>query len=375
MYKSFYYELRPNKKQATLIVKTFGCVRFVWNQFLALRKDLWEEHKISLNKSQCSKILTVLKREKDWLKEPDKNALQAALENQHEAYQRFFKKQSGFPKFKTRHHSRKSYTSKNNNGSIKFLGNKIQLPKLGKVKIRGGKKLVPEGRIIKAIVSQKPDGRFYVSLCCEVEDRIPLPKTGKNIGLDMGLKIYLTGSDGLEIENPRFYRNLENKIAKAQRRLSKRQKGSRRFEKARLRLARLYRKVFNRRKDFLNKLTTDLVRNYDLIAMEDLRSSNMMQNHHLAKSIGDASWYMFYEMLKYKCRWYGKTIILVDPFFPSSQLCSHCGYKNPEVKDLSVRKWDCPECGSHNERDKNASVNILNEAIRIKTAGTAGIAR
>lgn len=212
MNKCYKYEIRPNKYQSELIQKTFGCCRFVYNQFLDLKIKLWQKYKISLTFFKCNLLLTCLKNEYEWLKEPDKNALQNALRNLDNAYQGFFKNGRGFPKFKSKHYSTKSYKTNLSGKNIEFLGNKIKLPKLGKIKLLGGEKLIPQGRIISATISQNPDGKYYVSICCELEKMEQLPKTGRQTGIDLGIKEFATFSDGLSIDNPRFYGTLEPKI-------------------------------------------------------------------------------------------------------------------------------------------------------------------
>jgi len=371
MEKGYKFRIYPTAEQIELIQKTFGCCRFTFNRYLAMRIDIYKADKNTLSYNDCSADLTKLKQELPWLKEVDSTALQSSLRDLDSAYQNFFRRvkngeKPGFPSFKSKHNRRQSYKSKKTGNNIVVYENHVRLPKLGFVPAKISRQV--DGRILSATVSQSPSGKYFVSLTC-TEVEIPQHEsTGCTIGLDMGIKDLCITSDSQRFTNNKYLAKSQKKLTMLQRRLSRKTKGSQNCDKARIKVARLHERVANQRNDALHKLSTYLVKNYDVICVEDLQVKNMVKNRKLAKSINDVSWGEFVRQLTYKCEWQHKALIKIDKFFPSSQICSCCGAKNPITKDLSVREWTCPECETTHDRDANAAKNILNEGIRILSA-------
>ena len=307
-------------------------------------------------------MLTSLKSDPEhlWLASADSMALQESLRNLDRAFQNFFEKRGRYPRFKSKHNHHQSYRTRNQSNNIRIEGDRIVLPKLGAVKAKISR--LPSGRILNATVSKTPTGKCFVSLCVE-EELVTKPNAGGVTGIDVGLSEFYTDSNGSIVDNPRTLRKYERKLRREQRRLSRKQKGSANRAKQRIKVAAVHEKIYNVRTDFLHKESTRLVSENQVIAIESLNVKGMVRNHHLAKAISDVSWGRFFSMLEYKGFEHGCEIRKIDTFYPSSQTCSCCGFKNPVVKNLSVREWVCPQCGVHHDRDANAAMNILNRAL------------
>lgn len=360
MRKGIKFRAYPNKEQQDLINRTLGCCRLVYNKGLAMRKDAFANGQ-SVGYKQTSSMLTLLKQEEEhsFLKEVDSIALQQSLRDLDRSFSNFFKKLARYPKFKSKHNNHQSYRTMNQGDKIRIAGKHIKLPKVGYLKI---KQSMEVGTIHNVTVERTPTGKYYVVLNVEFEPKF-FENSGGVIGIDVGIKDFYSDSNGNTVANPKYLEKSMNKLVREQRKLSRKQKGSSNRNKQRIKVALVHEKVTNQRNDFLQKQSTILVRENQTICIEDLKVKNMMRNHKLAQHIGSVSWAKFFEMLKYKALWYGSEIKKVPTMYPSSQTCSCCGYKNPLVKNLAVRVWECPNCHTTHDRDINASINILNKGL------------
>lgn len=374
--KSYKFRIYPTEEQEIFFAKTFGCVRKVYNLMLNDRKKAYEEVKNDPSKKMTFPTPAKYKKEFPFLKEVDSLALANAQLHLDKAYKNFFRDKSvGFPRFKSKKNPVQSYTTNNQKGTIALIDSKfIKLPKL-KLLVRIKLHRQPKGMIKSATISRRSSGKYYISLLCK-EEISELPKTNSAIGIDLGITDFAILSDGQKIDNNKFTSKMEKKLKREQRKLSRRallakKKGiplseAKNYQKQKRKVARLHEKVMNQRTDFLNKLSTEIIKNHDIICIEDLNVKGMLRNHKLARSISDVSWSSFVAKLQYKADWYGREIIKVNQWFPSSQICSECGHKDGK-KPLDIREWTCPICHTHHDRDINASINILIEGLRIQT--------
>ena len=373
-HKAYKFRIYPNQEQEILIAKTIGCSRYVYNHLLNLWNEEYSKTGKGLSYNSCSAMLPQMKKDQEtiWLKEVDSIALQSSVRDLSDAFERFFKKQNKHPQFKSKKYPVQSYTTKNVNNNIIIKDNTVKLPKLGFVKF--AKSREPKGRILNATIRRNPSGKFFVSILCE-EEIFELPKTNSAIGIDLGIIDFAVLSDGQKKDNNKFTSKMEKKLKREQGKLSRRAlraKGNgidlfeaKNYQKQRRKVAGLYEKVANQRNDFLNKLSTDIIKNHDIICIEDLNTKGMLRNHKLAKSIADVSWAKFVAKLQYKADWYGREIIKVDQWYPSSQICSECGHQDGK-KPLDIREWTCHVCHTHHDRDINASKNILNKGLQMR---------
>jgi len=364
--KAYKFRLYPTREQRELLVKTFGCVRFAYNKMLSEQKETYEKFKNNKEILKKQKFPTPAKYKKEftWLKEVDSLALANAQINLQTAYRNFFSKHAKFPRFKNRK-AKQSYTTNMVNGNIKLLDNYIKLPKLKPVKLKQHRQ-IPSHDIIKACtISRTKTGKYYISILTEYEKTIKPKTIEKVVGLDFAMNsLYVESEQGEKANYPRFYRLSQDKLAKEQRILSRRKKGSARWEKQRMKVAKLQEKIANQRKNFLHQQSKKLTTSYDAVVIEDLDMKGMSQALHFGKSVHDNGWGMFTQFLKYKLEQQGKKLLKIDKWFPSTKKCSCCG-KEKEMP-LSERIYQC-SCGYVADRDHNSAINIKNEGLRLLT--------
>lgn len=378
--KAHKVRLYPNADQQVFFAKSFGCTRFIWNKMLVDKIDHYKATKTTLNPTPAQ-----YKKEFEWLKEVDSLALANVQQQLRAAYNKFFKQGSGFPKFKKKG-IKDSYTTNNQKGTVAITDSTVKLPKIGHITAKFPDKI--NGLIKSATISRTPSGKYFVSLLVETIVN-ELPKTQSNIGIDLGLTDFIVLSDGTKVANPKFLAKLQDKLAREQKILAKRRavakadqrklSDSKNYQKQKLKVAKVYEKITNSRQDFLHKLSFNIIKNHDVIAIEDLNVKGMVKNRKLAKAISDSSWSTFTTMLTYKAEWYGKTLVKIDRWYPSSKKCSGCGHLLTKAElPLSLRSWNCPSCLQENDRDLNASINILHQGLLLakhsKTVGATGLA-
>lgn len=365
--RAYKYRFYPTPEQADQLARTFGCVRYVYNRALSERSRAWTQEQRRVTQAETDRMLTQWKRDPEtaWLTEPSKGPLQATLRHLQDAYTRFWNKQNGHPRFKKKGKTRDSATYFRN--CFTYRDGQIKLAKQSEpLDIRWSRPL-PEGSDTSQVtVSRDSAGRYHISILVE-EVITELPKTESVVGIDAGITTLYTLSTGEKIANPRHEKKDREKLSKAQRALSRKQKGSRNRAKARRKVAKIHARIADRRRDHLHKLSTRLVRENQVIAIEDLSVRNMVKNHSLARSISDASWSSFRTMLEYKAQWYRREIIAIDRFYPSSKTCSECG-RIVESLPLNIRDWEC-ECGAVHDRDVNAAKNILAVGLAVSACG------
>ena len=372
--KAYKVRLYPTIDQQVFFAKSFGCVRFIWNKMLSDKIEHYKETKPTLKNYPAQ-----YKKEFEWLQEVDSLALSKVERHLQKAYQSFFKNGTGFPKFKKKG-QRDSYTTNNQKGTVAITESTVKLPKIGHIKAKLPNRM--NGLIKSATITKTATGQYYASVLVEtIVDE--LPNTQSNIGIDLGLTDFIVLSDGTKVANPKFLSKLQHKLAREQKILAKRRavakvanrklSDSRNYQKQKFKVAKVYEQITNSRTDFLHKLSFNLIKNHDVIAIEDLNVKGMVKNHKLAKAISDSSWSTFTTMLAYKAEWYGKTLVKIDRWYPSSKTCSGCNHLLAKAKlPLSLRSWDCPSCLQTNDRDINASINILNEGLKLATLKTVG---
>lgn len=365
MQKGIKFRIYPNREQQNIINQTLGCCRLIYNKGLAMRNEAYQNGN-KIGYSQTSAMLTELKKQDDFvfLKVVDSIALQQSLRDLDRGFVNFFQKRARHPQFKSKHNQHQSYRTINQGDNIRIVGKYIKLPKLGYVKVRQSMEV---DKINNVTIEHTPTGKYFAVLNVDFEPQ-PMLNQGGKIGIDVGIKEFYSDSNGNEIPNLKYLEKSMRKLMREQHKLSRKEKGSSNRNKQRIKVALVHEKITNQRNDFLQNESTKLIRENQTICIEDLKVKNMMRNHKLAQHIGSVSWSKFFDMLLYKSAWYGNDIVKVPTMYPSSQTCSCCGYKNPLVKSLSVRRWECPKCHTKHDRDTNASINILNKGLQMQSA-------
>ena len=367
--RAYRFRFYPTPEQELILARTFGCARFAYNYMLRLRTDAWMQRQERIGYHETSATLTALKKQPEyaWLNEVSSVPVQQALRHLQSAFNNFFAKRARYPQYKRKDGPQSAEYATN---AFRWDGKSLKLAKMDKsLAIRWSRTIPKAAKVTTVTVSKDSAGRYFVSLLCD-DVVAKKPAVAGKIGIDLGLTHFATLSTGEKVAAPNTFRRYEKKLAKLQRRLAKKTKGSNRREKAKLKVARLHAKIADSRRDFLHKLSTRLINENQVIAVESLSVSNMQKNRHLSKSISDAGWSEFLRQLEYKARWYGRELVGIDRWFPSSKRCSDCGYTMPKMP-LNVRQWTCPECGSVHDRDVNAARNVLAAGLAVSAYGEA----
>ena len=364
--RAYKFRFYPTAEQEQMLYRTFGCARFAYNYMLRQRTDAWFQRQEKVGYHETSAMLTALKKQPEfvWLNEVSSVPVQQSLRHLQTAFGNFFAKRAKYPAFKKKDgHQSAEYTT----SAFKWGGNSLSIAKAGVLNIRFSRTIPKAAKVTTVTISKDTAGRFFVSMLCTDEVQAK-PAVQSKVGIDLGLTHFAILSTGEKIASPKAFRTNEKKLAKAQRNLAKKQKGSANRKKAKLKVARLHAKIADTRKDFLHKLSTRLINENQVIAIETLAVSNMQKNRSLAKSIGDAGWAEFVRQLEYKSLWYGRELIGIDRWYPSSKRCSDCGH-TVKAMPLSVREWTCPECGTIHDRDINAARNVLAAGLAVSALG------
>ena len=372
MHKTFKYRIYPNKAQQVLLQATFGCCRFVYNKTLDIRKTAYETDKTQLSKFDCINRMTALKDEYTWLRAVPAVCLVQSVDNMDKAYQNFFKSGNGYPKFKTKHRSRKSCRFPGQRSEVLQDISCLKLSKLGLVKYKKDREFV--GSLHHIVITQESDGKYYASCLVATGVDAPEPQpveASTTVGIDLGLKDFIVTSDGRKIPNPRFYATIDRRIARLQKHESRKTKGSKRRARIRLKINKLYVKKRNLIKNYIYHVAKTLLRESQTLVMEDLNIVDMVKNHSLAKSIQNVCWGELRRVLEYKSQWLGHNLIFIDRWAPSTKTCSCCGFHNSTLT-LSDRSWTCPGCGTHHDRDVNAAINIKRMGLETLLPAVSG---
>jgi putative transposase len=368
--RAYRYRCYPTHEQQQMLARTFGCARWIYNWALALKSRAYQEEGKRLSYNALSACLPLLKQQPEtaWLAEVSSVPLQQSLRHLDRAFVNFYEGRGKYPRFKSK--KRGSQTATYTATAFIWMDGTLTLAKMdAPLEIRWSRPL-PAGAIPSTVtVSRDNAGRYFVSLLVE-ETIEPLPPSPEQIGADLGLTSMVITSKGEKVGNPRFFATDEKKLVKAQKRHARKQKNSKNQEKARRKVARIHARIADRRRDYQHKLSTRLIRENQVICVESLAVKNMLQNHCLAKAIADVGWGEFVRQVAYKARWYGRTLIKIDRWFPSSKICSCCGFVLAGL-DLEVREWSCPTCATHHDRDVNAARSVLTEGLRLSAAGLA----